>query len=56
MNDIFSNPVLAKALPEAIVETLQMVGISAFFTVLVGPARSASSCTSRPRAGSVPCP
>ncbi|KIS26469.1 metal ABC transporter permease [Arthrobacter sp. SPG23] len=36
MNDIFSNPVLAKALPEAIVETLQMVGISAFFTVLVG--------------------
>jgi D-methionine transport system permease protein len=36
MNDIFSNPVIAKALPEAIVETLQMVGISAFFTVLVG--------------------
>ena len=36
MNDIFSNPVLAKALPEAIVETLQMVGISGFFTVLVG--------------------
>ena len=36
MNEIFSNPVLAKALPEAIVETLQMVGISAFFTVLVG--------------------
>jgi D-methionine transport system permease protein len=36
MNDIFSNPVLAKALPEAIVETLQMVGISAFFTVLIG--------------------
>ena len=36
MNDFFSNPVLAKALPEAIVETLQMVGISAFFTVLIG--------------------
>ena len=36
MNEFFSNPVLAKALPEAIVETLQMVGISAFFTVLVG--------------------
>lgn len=36
MNDIFSNPVLAKALPEAVVETLQMVGISAFFTVLIG--------------------
>ena len=36
MNDIFSNPVLAKALPEGIVETLQMVGISGFFTVLVG--------------------
>jgi D-methionine transport system permease protein len=36
MNDIFSNPVLVKALPEAIVETLQMVGISAFFTVLIG--------------------
>lgn len=36
MNDIFSNPVLAKALPEAIMETLQMVGISGFFTVLVG--------------------
>jgi D-methionine transport system permease protein len=36
MNDIFSNPVLAKALPEAIVETLQMVGISALFTVLIG--------------------
>jgi len=36
MNDIFSNPVLAKALPEAIVETLQMVGISSFFTVLIG--------------------
>lgn len=36
MNEIFSNPVLAKALPEAIIETLQMVGISAFFTVLVG--------------------
>ncbi|MEE2568254.1 methionine ABC transporter permease [Pseudarthrobacter sp. J64] len=36
MNEIFSNPVLAKALPEAIVETLQMVGISAFFTVLIG--------------------
>ncbi len=36
MNDFFSNPVLAKALPEAIVETLQMVGISGFFTVLVG--------------------
>lgn len=36
MNELFSNPVLAKALPEAIVETLQMVGISAFFTILVG--------------------
>ncbi|WP_247042489.1 methionine ABC transporter permease [Arthrobacter rhizosphaerae] len=36
MNEIFGNPVLAKALPEAIVETLQMVGISAFFTVLIG--------------------
>jgi D-methionine transport system permease protein len=36
MNDIFSNPVLVKALPEAIVETLQMVGISAVFTVLIG--------------------
>ncbi len=36
MNDFFSNPVLAKALPEAIVETLQMVGISGFFTVLLG--------------------
>lgn len=36
MNEIFSNPVLAKALPEAIVETLQMVAISGFFTVLVG--------------------
>ncbi|MBT2522679.1 methionine ABC transporter permease [Arthrobacter sp. ISL-28] len=36
MNDLFSNPVLAKALPEAVVETLQMVGISAFFTVLIG--------------------
>jgi D-methionine transport system permease protein len=36
VNDIFSNPVLAKALPEAVVETLQMVGISAFFTVLIG--------------------
>lgn len=36
MNELFSNPVLAKALPEAIVETLQMVGISAFFTVLIG--------------------
>jgi D-methionine transport system permease protein len=36
MNDIFSNPVLVKALPEAIIETLQMVGISSFFTVLIG--------------------
>lgn len=36
MNDFFSNPVLTRALPEAIVETLQMVGISGFFTVLVG--------------------
>lgn len=36
MNDFFSNPVLAKALPEAIIETLQMVSISAFFTVLIG--------------------
>jgi D-methionine transport system permease protein len=36
VNEIFSNPVIAKALPEAIVETLQMVGISGFFTVLVG--------------------
>jgi D-methionine transport system permease protein len=36
MNDIFSNPVLARALPEAILETLQMVGISSFFTVLIG--------------------
>ncbi|MET1063504.1 MAG: methionine ABC transporter permease [Arthrobacter sp.] len=36
MNDIFSNPVVAKALPEAIIETLQMVGISSFFTVLIG--------------------
>lgn len=36
MNDFFSNPVFARALPEAIAETLQMVGISAFFTVLVG--------------------
>jgi D-methionine transport system permease protein len=36
VNDFFSNPVFAKALPEAIVETLQMVGISAFFTVLIG--------------------
>ena len=36
MNDIFSNPILAKALPEAIIETLQMVGISSFFTVLIG--------------------
>jgi len=36
MNDIFSNPVLAKALPEAMIETLQMVGISSFFTVLIG--------------------
>jgi D-methionine transport system permease protein len=36
VNEIFSNPVLAKALPEAIIETLQMVGISGFFTVLVG--------------------
>jgi D-methionine transport system permease protein len=36
VNDIFSNPVLAKALPEAIVETLQMVAISGFFTVLIG--------------------
>ncbi|MDQ4047456.1 MAG: ABC transporter permease [Actinomycetota bacterium] len=36
MNSIFTNPVLAKALPEAIVETLQMVAISGFFTVLIG--------------------
>lgn len=36
MNDIFSNPILARALPEAIIETLQMVGISSFFTVLIG--------------------
>jgi D-methionine transport system permease protein len=36
VNEIFSNPVIAKALPEAIIETLQMVGISGFFTVLVG--------------------
>jgi D-methionine transport system permease protein len=36
VNEIFGNPVLAKALPEAMVETLQMVGISAFFTVLIG--------------------
>jgi D-methionine transport system permease protein len=36
VNEIFSNPVLAKALPEAIVETLQMVAISGFFTVLIG--------------------
>ena len=36
MNDIFSNPILAKARPEAIIETLQMVGISSFFTVLIG--------------------
>jgi D-methionine transport system permease protein len=36
VNEIFSNPVLATALPEAIIETLQMVGISGFFTVLVG--------------------
>jgi D-methionine transport system permease protein len=36
VNEIFSNPVLAKALPEAIVETLQMAAISGFFTVLIG--------------------
>jgi D-methionine transport system permease protein len=36
VNESFSTPVLAKALPEAIVETLQMVAISGFFTVLIG--------------------
>ncbi|GAB3282986.1 ABC transporter permease [Sinomonas notoginsengisoli] len=34
--NFLDNPVLAKALPDAILETLQMVGISGFFTVLVG--------------------
>ena len=32
----FDNPVLAKALWPALVETVQMVGISAVFTVLIG--------------------
>lgn len=34
--DLFSNPAITKALPEAIGETLLMVGISGLFTVLIG--------------------
>ncbi|GAB4099871.1 methionine ABC transporter permease [Sinomonas halotolerans] len=34
--NFLDNPVLAKALPEAVLETLQMVGISGLVTVLIG--------------------
>ena len=36
LTELFENPGVTKALPEAIVETLQMVGISGFFTLLIG--------------------
>lgn len=36
INDLMTNPGITKALWPAFLETLQMVGISAFFTVLVG--------------------
>lgn len=36
LEDLFTNPALTQALPSAIVETLQMVGISTVFTVLIG--------------------
>jgi D-methionine transport system permease protein len=36
LEDLFTNPALTEALPSAIVETLQMVGISTVFTVLIG--------------------
>ncbi|MCC3273966.1 ABC transporter permease [Arthrobacter zhangbolii] len=36
LNELFDNPGITKALPEAVVETLQMVGISGFFTLLIG--------------------
>ncbi|MCC3276792.1 MULTISPECIES: methionine ABC transporter permease [unclassified Arthrobacter] len=36
LTELFDNPGITKALPEAVVETLQMVGISGFFTLLIG--------------------
>jgi len=35
-NELFSNPAITRAIPEATLETLQMVGISGFFTLLIG--------------------
>jgi D-methionine transport system permease protein len=35
-NDLASNPAMTRALPLATYQTLQMVGISGFFTVLIG--------------------
>lgn len=36
LNDLFSNPAIQRATLPAIWETLQMVGISGFFTILLG--------------------
>lgn len=36
INELSTNPGITKAMPEAILETLQMVGISGLFVVLVG--------------------
>ncbi|WP_323958971.1 ABC transporter permease subunit [Arthrobacter sp. JZ12] len=36
LSDLFNNPGITEALPEEFVATLQMVGISGFFTLLVG--------------------
>ena len=36
LNDLFSNPAIQKATLPALWETIQMVGISGFFTVLLG--------------------
>ena len=36
LTGLFDNPGITKALPDAVIETLQMVGISGFFTLLIG--------------------
>ena len=36
LTELFDNPGITKALPEAVLETLQMVGISGVFTLLIG--------------------
>ncbi|MGJ9402281.1 methionine ABC transporter permease [Arthrobacter sp. KK5.5] len=35
-SELSTNPAITRAIPEATLETLQMVGISGFFTVLIG--------------------